>query len=192
MQREIKYLQDSEVQRILGKMKDVRDRAMFTVMYYRGLRASEVGLIQMKDIRLNVGRIYVRRLKGSISAEYMLSPQEIKILKHWIEFRDKSPWDTKGLEPVKILFPSLHGGPIDRRTIYSMFRWYGEAAGIETNRLFPHTLKHSIATHLLDIGEDLTTVKDWLGHKSIRSTEVYGQVTNKRRDDTAKRVFARL
>lgn len=197
--REIKYLHDSEVQKILGKIKDVRDKAIFTLMYYRGLRASEVGMIEMNDVRLNVGRIYIRRLKGSISAEYLLSPPEVKVLKTWIELRNSSLWSEKGLiykkesrDATKILFPSLRGGPIDRRTLYALFRWYGEAAGIETNRLFPHTLKHSIATHLLDLGEDLTTVKDWLGHKSINSTEIYGQITNKRRDDTAKRVFGKL
>lgn len=181
--REIKYLHKEEVEKILSRIKSVRDKAIFTVMYYRGLRASEVGLLQMKDIRLREGRIYVRRLKGSISAEYLLSPAEIKVLKVWLEHRPKDN---------ETVFPSNRGTPIDRVTIYGLFRHYGEAVGIATDRLFPHTLKHSIATHLLEAGEDLTTVKDWLGHRSITSTEIYGQITSKRRDDTAKRVFGKL
>lgn len=182
--RDIKYLQRVEVEKIFSKITSVRDKAIFTVMYYRGLRASEVGLLQIKDVRLKDGRIYIRRLKGSISGEYLLSPPEIKVLKNWLEQRGS--WLTQ------TLFPSNRGTPIDRVTLYNLFRRYGEMAGIETDRLFPHTLKHSIATHLLEAGEDLTTVKDWLGHRSITSTEEYGKITSVRRDRDSKRVFEKL
>jgi site-specific recombinase XerD len=52
-----------------------------------------------------------------------------------------------------------------------------------------HALKHSIATHLLDAGADLRFVQDWIGHASIKNTVVYAQLTSRRRDAEARRVF---
>jgi site-specific recombinase XerD len=53
-----------------------------------------------------------------------------------------------------------------------------------------HVLKHSIATHLLDAGADLRFVQDWVGHASIKNTVIYAQLTSRRRDEEAHRVFA--
>jgi site-specific recombinase XerD len=53
-----------------------------------------------------------------------------------------------------------------------------------------HALKHSIATHLLDAGADLRFVQDWIGHASIRNTVIYAQLTSRRRDEEARKVFA--
>jgi site-specific recombinase XerD len=58
-----------------------------------------------------------------------------------------------------------------------------------THRHF-HALKHSIATHLLDAGADLRFVQDWIGHASIGNTVIYAQLTSRRRDEQARKVFA--
>jgi site-specific recombinase XerD len=55
---------------------------------------------------------------------------------------------------------------------------------------YRHALKHSIATHLLDAGADLRFVQDWIGHASIRNTVIYAQLTSRRRDEEARKVFA--
>jgi site-specific recombinase XerD len=66
---------------------------------------------------------------------------------------------------------------------------YGRLAGIPAAKWHFHVLKHSIATHLLDAGADLRFVQDWVGHASIKNTVIYAQLTNRRRDEEARRVF---
>jgi site-specific recombinase XerD len=67
---------------------------------------------------------------------------------------------------------------------------YSEQAGIPEGKPHFHALKHSIATHLLDAGADLRFVQDWIGHASIGNTVVYAQLTSRRRDEQARKVFA--
>jgi integrase/recombinase XerD len=67
---------------------------------------------------------------------------------------------------------------------------YGKRAGIPESKQHFHALKHSIATHLLDAGADLRFVQDWIGHASIRNTVIYAQLTSRRRDEEAQKVFA--
>jgi site-specific recombinase XerD len=66
----------------------------------------------------------------------------------------------------------------------------GQLAGILESKRHFHALKHSIATHLLDAGADLWFVQDWIGHASIRNTVIYAQLTSRRRDEEARKVFA--
>jgi site-specific recombinase XerD len=65
----------------------------------------------------------------------------------------------------------------------------GDLADIPASKRHFHVLKHSIATHLLDAGADLRLVQDWVGHASIKNTVMYAQLTSRRRDEEARRVF---
>jgi site-specific recombinase XerD len=71
-----------------------------------------------------------------------------------------------------------------------LIKEYGKRAGIPESKRHFHVLKHSIATHLLDAGADLRFVQDWIGHASIRNTVIYAQLTSRRRDEEARKVFA--
>ena len=73
--------------------------------------------------------------------------------------------------------------------IYHLFRKYAEKAGIQADKRFVHILKHSIAVHLLNAGWDIIDVQDWLGHKDIKSTAIYGKISNKRRDMQFKKLL---
>jgi integrase/recombinase XerD len=72
----------------------------------------------------------------------------------------------------------------------NVMKHYGERAGTPEHKRHFHVLKHSIATHLNDAGAELRFIQDWVGHASISSTVVYTQVTNRRRDEEARKVFA--
>src|SRR5579863_8144086 len=91
MKDDRKYLTEEELKAFLGAIKSARDRAIFTVMYWRGLRRSEVGTLMISAWRQQAGRIYVKRKKGSESGEYPLSPAEQRALKAWIRERGQSP-----------------------------------------------------------------------------------------------------
>jgi len=88
------------------------------------------------------------------------------------------------------LFISNRGVPIDRRTLWCAMQTYGAQAGLPPEKRKFHSLKHSIATHLLDARSELKFVQDWVGHKNIQNTSKYAQLTNPRRDEEARKLFA--
>lgn len=178
-----KYLTQEELDllfRAVEKSGSKRDLAMFTLAYWRGLRASEVGRLQVADYRTAANRLYVRRLKRSLAAEFPLGPQEQKTLRAWLRERGAAAGP---------LFPSRRRRGISRQQLDVLMRRYGAAAGIPEHLRHFHTLKHSIATHLLEKGADVAEVRDWIGHANIQNTMIYAQLTNPRRDAAARRIY---
>ena len=82
--------------------------------------------------------------------------------------------------PTSPLFPG-RGGPLQKRQIQARFVRYRDRAGLDA-RYGCHSLRHSIATHLLDAGSSLEFVQDHLGHRSIRSTSIYARITDHHRE----------
>jgi site-specific recombinase XerD len=161
------------------KANSVRDHALFTVMYWRGLRAGEVAKIQLSDWRQDTGQLFVNRLKGSNSGQYFVSPDEIKALGTWVRIRGSQPGP---------LFPSRHGAGIGRRMLDSLIKRYVPKDWPEDIK-HCHTLRHSIAVHLLEKGAELLAVQNWLGHRSILSTMKYVDFTSPMRKRTEKLAY---
>jgi integrase len=177
----MQFLTQEELKHLFAVIKDKRDKALFLLAYRHGLRASEIGLLQRTDVDLKQGRITIHRLKGSLSGIYPLQPDVIKLLRAYLRGRpDASPY----------LFISNRGVPIDRRTLWCAMQTYGEQAGLPPEKRKFHSLKHSIATHLLDARGELRFVQDWVGHKNVQNTTKYAQLTNPRRDEEARKLFA--
>jgi integrase/recombinase XerD len=179
-QRVIHFLTQEEGKRLLAVITPKRDRAIFLLAYRHGLRASEIGLLQRTDVDLKQGRIAIHRLKGSLSAIYPMQPDMQKLLRSYLRSRtDDSPY----------LFISNRGVPIDRRTLWYLMDRYADKAGLPAEKHKFHCLKHSIATHLLDAGADLSFVKDWLGHANIQNTTIYARLMTGTRDAAARKLF---
>lgn len=177
----IKYLTQDELKRLLGVITNKRDKAIFLIAYRHGLRASEVGMLRPSDVDLARGRIRIERLKHSQGGEHPLQVDEIKALKAWLKHReDNNPY----------LFPSRMGLPIHRRTLDYLMKAYCEKASIPISKRHFHVLKHSIATHLLDAGADIRFVQEWIGHQNIQNTVVYAQISNRAREEQARKLFA--
>ena len=176
----IQFLTQDETRRLFKAIKKLRDRALFLTAYRHGLRASEVPLLQRSDLDLKAGRITIQRLKGSISGVYPLQPDLLKLLRRYLRSReDSSP----------ALFISNRLSPIDRTTLWRLMQKYGAAALLPAEKRKFHSLRHSIATHLLDAGADVAFVRDWLGHSNIQNTMVYAQLTITTRDQAARSIF---
>jgi type 1 fimbriae regulatory protein FimB len=177
-------LTEEELKRLLVVIKSPRDRAIFTVTYWRGLRASEVGRIPLSAWRVSARRLYVTRLKGSLSAEFPISPDEHRVLTAWLKIRGGAPGP---------LFPSRESGKIgagiSRQMLHVLMRKYAAAALLPPHLRHMHVLKHALGTHLIAKGAGLYEVKDWLGHKDIRSTLVYAQFRSRERDAAAQRIY---
>jgi len=176
----IQFLTQEEMRALLKVIADRRDSAIFLIAYRHRLRASEVGLLQIADLNLDQYRIRINRLKNSLSGIHPLQADEVKAIKAYLRQRKSDS---------SFLFLSKRNEPISRRMLDHLMKKYGELAGIPESKQHFHALKHSIVTHLLDAGAELRFVQDWIGHASIKSTVVYAQLTSRRRDEEARKVF---
>jgi integrase len=134
------YLSESELRRLMAVIASPSDRAIFSVAYHRGLRASEIGLLQYRDytpptINERAGKLYVRRLKDSDSKIYQLTKSEHKDLRTWLRIR--GDWEGP-------LFPSAKRGPlgIRRSMLDELMKRYGKAAGLPPELRFPRPEAH--------------------------------------------------
>lgn len=179
--KKVIFLTQDEVRRLLGVIQGKRDRALFSLAYHHGLRASEVSLLQRDDLRTKQGRIYIHRVKGSISKTYPMQPEDLRYIRAYLRTRtDESPF----------LFISNRGVPLERRSYWDLMQKYGQLAGIPKPKRRFHALRHSIAVHLLDAGADVAFVQDRLGHANIQNTMVYMRFTTATQDAQTRQLFA--
>jgi len=177
----INFLTQDEMRRLLDIINSTRDYTIFLLAYRHGLRASEIGMLSTADLDLKQYRVRIHRLKNSLEGLHPLQPDEVKALKAYIKER---------ISNFPALFLSRNDTPISRRRLDELMKHYGERAAIPESKRHFHALKHSIATHLLDAGTDLRFVQDWIGHASIRNTVIYAQLTSRRWNEEARKVFA--
>ncbi len=154
----------------------LRDQALLEVLYATGLRATEAIALRASDVDLNSG---VLRCMGKGSKERLipLHPRACQILSRYL--KEARPFLlTNAGEPI--LFLNRVGQPLTRQGLWFIIQQYAREAGLE-DRVTPHTLRHSFATHLLDGGADLREVQEFLGHASITTTQIYTEVSSQRK-----------
>ena len=152
--------------------RGVRDRTMLEVLYAAGLRISELVGLTLADVNLAGGFVRVRG-KGSKERLVPLGRVAIAAVKDYLA--SARPPLLQGRE-VKTLFPGRAGRPLTRQAFFLALKRYARAAGIR-HRVYPHALRHSFATHLLEGGADLRSVQLLLGHADIGTTQIYTHLT---------------
>jgi integrase/recombinase XerD len=166
------YLTIEQLKKAINGTESLEERAVLKVIYFCGLRASEVGLQPFGHFDATRGTLDILRLKGSLGHTYKLEPWVLDDVQAWCKTRPKSPY----------LFPHPDDAraPLDRWNVLRYWQRAAKRAGLKKELAHPHVLKHSVATHMLERGDDLVFVQAWLGHKSIDSTQVYAEVVGKR------------
>jgi type 1 fimbriae regulatory protein FimB len=144
----------------------VRNYAMLLLAFRHGLRVSELVNIRMPDVDLNTGRLFVRRLKGSLSTSQPLEGDEIRALRAWLRQRTNAPCCNSPL-----VFLSERG-PMTRQAFNYICAEVGKRAGLSIN-VHPHMLRHSCGFALANKGCDTRLIQDYLGHRNIRHTQLY-------------------
>ncbi|MDF7667648.1 tyrosine recombinase XerC [Orbaceae bacterium ESL0727] len=143
----------------------VRDRAMLELMYGSGLRLAELVNLNCRELNLVEGEVRVMG-KGSKERKLPLGRESIKWLEHWLSMRDfLVPHDDA-------LFISKLGNRISRRNVEKRFAQWGIKQGVAAH-IYPHKLRHSFATHLLESSGDLRAVQELLGHADLSTTQIY-------------------
>jgi len=154
----------------------VRDRAMLEVAYGCGLRVSE--LVGLKLLDLDLEELVVRcRGKGGKQRFVPLGEEAAHWLGRYLDSARASYRPPRGEDSV---FLSRRGRGLTRQWFGKLLKRYGLRAGIAAERISPHVLRHSFATHLLAGDADLRAVQEMLGHARIVTTEVYTHVDRQR------------
>lgn len=151
--------------------KSVRDRAMLETLYATGIRVSELISLTVGDVNTQLGILHTAGV-GEKERIIPLYPAAIKHLNEYIH--NVRPILVQGTDS-KILFTNMNGKPMSRQGFWKIIKHYAEMAGINKD-ITPHTLRHSLAAHLLENGAQLKDVKEMLGHSDISSTQIYAQI----------------
>lgn len=169
-----------------GDRFQIRDRAILETLYATGCRASEVVGLQLPDVYLDSS--FVKCMgKGSKQRIVPLGRHAIAALRTYLG--ETRPGLTKGSE-TPWLFVSRGGRKISREMLWVIVKKYVRRLGLH-DKVSPHTLRHSFATHLLSGGADLRAVQELLGHSSIRTTQHYTHVDRERLKAIHKRFHPR-
>ena len=184
-------LNQAEVGRLLAAPRGdgpqvLRDRAILEVMYACGLRASEVVGLEMTDIDTHHGMVKARG-KGNRERIVPLGREAIHAVERYL--RAARPSLVKG-RPEKALFVNFRGGSLTRQGLYKIVQGHAATAGLE-DRMSPHTLRHSFATHLLAGGCDLRSVQEMLGHADVATTQMYTHLSGEQLKDVYFRTHPR-
>jgi integrase/recombinase XerD len=182
-QRLPRVLSREQVARLLEQPRGagplvLRDRALLELMYACGLRASEAIGLELADIDLEEGLLRARG-KGSKERIVPIGRQALAALGAY--FRGGRA-DLLGSAIQRHVFLNHRGGPLTRQGLYKIVQGHARRAGLE-DRMSPHTLRHSFATHLLAGGCDLRSLQEMLGHADLATTQVYTHLSADRLKD---------
>lgn len=163
-------LSRQEVKRLLVAPKLIKHRVLLALLYGCGLRCFEVRNIRIRDLDFERKMVHVRQGKGKKDRYVPLSEHLIRGLRKYIESESPQGWLFNGKPDGRA------GGDFDSRYSQRGVQWaVNEArkvAGIE-KEMTVHTLRHTFATHLLEDGLDIVTIKELLGHECIDTTMIY-------------------
>lgn len=155
-----------EVKRILDSIKNIKHKVIFTIIYSSGLRVGEVVVLKPGDIDFSRNLIHIRQGKGKKDRYTLLSNRAKDLLGIYI----------KKEQLTNYLFPGLReNSHLSIRSVQQIMQRKIKELNI-IKQVSVHSLRHSFATHLLEQGTDIRYIQELLGHKDIRTTEIYTHV----------------
>jgi integrase/recombinase XerD len=172
-----------EVEKLLAQPRGtdaqaLRDRALLELMYASGLRASEAIGLELGDVDTDE-RVLRTRGKGSKERVVPIGQAALRALAVYLE-RGRPELVKNNVEAH--LFVNFRGGQLTRQGLYKIVRRHALTAGL-ADRMSPHTLRHTFATHLLAGGCDLRSVQEMLGHADVSTTQLYTHLSSERLKD---------
>ena len=178
--RRVSYLSEQQVQDILeapsitekSPLKILRDKAILATLYGTGLRVTELITLKIKDIKLSENQFSVIWKGSKLRSVFLTQDAKQKLKKYILSRGDDSEY----------LFISLssnsYGQPLSRNSIENLVKKYARFIWI-SEKVTPHTLRHSFATSLIRRWADIRSVQILLGHSSIQTTQIYTHVDDK-------------
>lgn len=159
-------LSKEEINKMIESTNNIKHKLVVMFLYYAGLRLDEARNIKWQDIDFDREIIHLKTAKGDKERVVFLHKKLIDILKMY------------GTDKEGPVFVSQRDGKYNKRTIQQIIKSASKKVGTKKN-VTPHTLRHSFATHLLEGGADIRYIQQLLGHKDLKTTQIYTHVANK-------------
>jgi integrase/recombinase XerD len=158
-------LTPEEAKKLVNTPINPKHRLILKLLYGCGLRNSEVINLKKEDLLLDESLIKIQLAKGK-KDRFVKIPDSVKneLMQYY------------SLNREDIVFPSQRGGKLTTATIQAIVEKTAQKAGI-TKEVYPHLLRHSFATHLLEAGTDLRIIQKILGHSDLKTTQIYTQIS---------------
>jgi len=155
----------NEIKKLIGNTSNIKHKLIIKMLYGCGLRVSEIVNLKKSDLNFNEGLIKIRLAKCN-KDRFVKIPSSMKNeLENYYNLLNED-----------ILFPSNRGRKITKKTIGKIVENAAKKSNIK-KRVYPHLLRHSFATHLLEQGTDLRIIQKLLGHSDIKTTQIYTQIS---------------
>jgi len=150
-----------------------RDRAALLLLFWHGMRASELCQIRLADLDQKTARLFFARAKGSRDAHHPLRGDVLRAVKRYLRERPPSnlPW----------LFVSERGDPLTRKGVYHLVARASQHANLPFP-VHPHMLRHGCGYEILERTGDVRLAQEYLGHKDIKNTTRYTRISTRRFD----------
>lgn len=174
----LQYLEKDEMKTLLSMpdrttSQGAKDHALLMFLYNSGARATEAANLRIQDIAIGDGArstLVTISGKGNKTRVCPLWDSTVKLLQPYIKRNPEEP-----------VFLNRYGNPITRYGVYELVSRYAAKAAeimpsIGSKNVSPHTIRHSTASHLLEAGVDINTIRSWLGHVSVNTTNIYAEV----------------
>lgn len=158
----------------LSTLKGRRDSALLEFLYGTGTRVSEAVALDVTGVDLE-DRVAIVTGKGAKQRMVPLGGHAVNAITAWLPDRNEVVSRKQTGDP---LFTSVRGRRLSRQAVFNVVREAAAASGIRTEKVSPHVLRHSAATHMVERGADLRTVQELLGHATISTTQVYTRVSS--------------
>jgi integrase/recombinase XerD len=157
----------------VATVKGRRDSALLEFLYGSGARVSEAVGLDLGKIDLD-DRVVIVTGKGSKQRLVPLGGKAVTAISRWLPDRLALLHRSQRGDP---LFLNMRGRRLSRQGMFDVVRWNAEKAGIPREKVSPHVLRHSAATHMVEAGADLRSVQEILGHATISTTQIYTRVS---------------
>ena len=173
-------LRPREVERLLQSVEgddrlSLRNRAVLELFYATGMRVQEMCDLQMDDVHMD--EHYIRCTgKGNKTRVVPFGSTSQEYLERYL-LKARPLFEVNG--PSRFVFLTIRGGAFSRKRLWQIVKECARKAGIDKN-VYPHTLRHSFASHLLANGAPLRVIQEMLGHADIATTQVYTHVDQQR------------
>jgi tyrosine recombinase XerC len=184
------YLRMEQVEALLNAPdrdtpQGLRDRAILELLFSSGVRVSELVQLDVNHLARDAGEVIVRGKGEKERRVFIGKPARAAISQY---LKDGRPHLLPGRIRSGALFLNRDGGRLSARSVQKLVRHYAMKAGIE-QRTYPHLLRHSFATHMLDNGAELRVVQELMGHSNVNTTQIYTHVTAARQKEVYDQAF---
>jgi type 1 fimbriae regulatory protein FimB/type 1 fimbriae regulatory protein FimE len=174
--RDREHLTPQEVEALIEAARQgrygLRDSTLLLMLFSHGLRLTEALALRFHHLDLDRGILHLKRLKNGEDGDHRLRGVEIRVLRRMRRENRHPAGDY--------LFTSERGTPLSSRSVQLMIDHAAERAGLKHLNIHPHSLRHSCGYYLAERGADLRLIQSYLGHREVRHTTRYVQLSPRR------------